>query len=109
MLFYQRWKTTIAATHQLKGLVHLEANLVPDQHVLLIRWSHVVIVVRLIPKIDAWLIDQLASIVTDWVIFHLYADLLIAVLVLLKTQGSSTGFVVEAEHPEVEDLLQEDR
>ena len=49
--------------------------------------------------------DQLDSIVTDWVIFCLCADLLIAVLVLLKTQGSSTGFVVEAEHPEVEDLL----
>ena len=59
----------------------------------------------LIPKTDTQLVNQLASIVTDWVIFGLCADLLITVLVLLKTQGSSTGFVVEAEHLEVEDLL----
>ena len=91
-----------------KRLVHLEANLVPDQLILLIGQSHVVIVVRLIPKIIAQLISQPASIVTEWVIFCLCADLLIAVLVLLKTQGSSTGFVVEAEHPKVE-VLQENR
>ena len=87
--------------------MHLEVNLVPDQLILLIRRSHVVIVVRLIPKTDARLIDQLASIVTDWVIFHQCADL-IAVLVLLKTPGSLAGFVVEAKHPELE-VLQEDR
>ena len=79
-----------------------------DQLIHLIRWSHVVIVVQLIPKTDAQFIDQLASIVTDWVIFHLCAGLLITVLVLFKTPGSSTGFVVEAEHPKVE-VLQEDR
>ena len=96
-----------ASNHQLKGLAHLEVNLVPDKQILLIRWSHVVIVVRLIPKTDAQLIDQLASIVTEWVIIRLCADP--AAPVLLKTQDSSTGFVVEAEHPKVEDLLQEDR
>ena len=88
--------------------MHLEVNLIPDQLICLIKWPHVVIVVRLIPKTDAWLINQLASIATDWVIFHQCAGLLITVLVLLKTQGSSTGFLVEAEHPEVE-VLQEDR
>ena len=96
------------SNHQLKGLVHLEVNLVPDQQVLLIRWSHVVIVVQLIPKTDAQLINQFASIVTEWVIICLCADLLITVLVLLKTQGNSICFVVETEHPEVEDLHQED-
>ena len=96
-----------SSNFQLKGLVYLEVNLVPDQPIHLIRWSHVVIVVRLIPKIEAWLINQLASIVTDWVIFHLCADLIAATL-LPKTPGSSTGFVVEAEHLEVE-VLQEDR
>ena len=61
--------------------------------------------VQLIPNIDARLIDQFASIVTEWVIICLCADLLIAVPVLLKTQGNSTDFMVEVDHPEVEDLL----
>ena len=43
--------------------------------------------VRLILKIDAQLINQLASIVAEWVIIHLCADLLIAVPVLLKSRG----------------------
>ena len=77
---------------QLKGLVHLEVNLVPDQLIHLIRWSHVVIVVWLIPKTDAWLIDQLVSIVTDWVIFHLCAGPLVAVLVLLKNSRQFNRF-----------------
>ena len=87
-----------SSNFQLKGLVHLEDNLVPDQPIQLIRQSHVAIVVRLIPKTDAQPIDQPASIATEWVIFHLCADLLITVLVLLKSQGSLTGSVVEAEH-----------
>ena len=66
-----------------------------------------VIVVQLIPKIDAQLIDQVTSIVTDWVIFCLCADLIVTT-VLPKTPGSSTGFMVEADHPEVE-VLQKDR
>ena len=49
---------------------------------------------------------QLASIVTYWVIFHLCADLTTAP-VLPKTPGSSTGFMVEAEHPKVEELQQD--
>ena len=32
-----------------------------------------------------------------------------AVSILPKIQGNSTGFVVEAEHPGVEDLLPEDK
>ena len=38
---------------------------------------------------------------------HLCADL--AVPVLPKIQGNLTGFMVEAEHPRVEDLLPEDK
>ena len=90
-----------------KKTVHLEVNLVPDQQILLIVQSHVVIVVRLIPKIDAQLISQFPSDVTELVIICLCADP--AVPVLPKIQGSSTDFMVEAEHPEVEDLLKEDR
>ena len=96
-----------SSNHQLKGLVHLEVNLVPDQQILLIVQSHVVIVVQLIQKIDAQLIGQTASNVKELVIIRLCADP--AVPVLPKIQGSSTGFMVEAEHPKVEDLLQEER
>ena len=39
----------------------------------------------------------------------LNADPAIAVPILPKTQGSLPGFVVEAEHPVVEDLLLEDK
>ena len=39
----------------------------------------------------------------------LSADLAVAVPILPKIQGNSPGFVVEAEHPVVEDLLQEDK
>ena len=94
---------------QLKGLVHLEVNPVPDQLIHLIRQSHVVIVVQLIPQTDAQLINQLVSNATKWVIMPLCADLLITVTVLLRIQGNSIRFVGEVDHPGVGDLLQEDR
>ena len=91
------------------GTFRSQPSIISDQQILLIKQSHVVTVVQLIPKTDALLIDQLSSIVTEWVIIHLCADLLIAVPVLIKTQGNSTDFMVEVDHSEVEDLLQEDR
>ena len=101
--------TEVESNHQLRRLVHLEVNPVPDQQILLITQSNVVIVVRLIPKIDARLIDQLASNVTELVTIHLNAGPPIAVPILPKIQGNLTGFMVEAEHFVVEDSLQEDR
>ena len=99
--------TEVESNHQLRRLVHLEVNLVPDQQILQIVQSNVVIVVQLIPKTDAQLIDQFASDVTELVFVCLCADP--AVPVLPRIQGNSTDFVVEAEHPEVEDSLHEDR
>ena len=39
----------------------------------------------------------------------LNADPAVAVPILPKIQGNLSGFVVEAEHPMVKDLLQEDK
>ena len=61
--------------------------------------------VQLIPQIDVQLIDQPASIVTELVIIHLCADLLVTVPVLPRTHSNLTGFMVEVDHPGVEDLL----
>ena len=99
--------TEVESSHQLRRLVYLEVNPVPDQQILLIVQSNVVIVIQYIPKTDAQLIDQLASDVTRLVIMPLCADP--AVPVLLKTQSNLKGFVVEAEHLMVEDSFQEDR
>ena len=97
--------TEVESNHQLRRLVHLEVNSVPDQQILLIIQSNGVIVVRLIPKIDAQLITQPASNVTELVIIHLNAGPPLAVPILPKIQGNLTGFMVEAEHLVVEDLL----
>ena len=75
--------------HQLRRLVHLEANPVPDQQILLITQSNVVIVVRLIPRIDAQITDQPASNATELVIIHLNAGPPIAVPILPKIQGNN--------------------
>ena len=64
---------------------------------------------QLIPETDAWLIKQPASNVTELVIICLNAGPPIAVPILSKTQGSLIGFVAEADHPGVEDSLQECR
>ena len=87
----------------------LEVNLVPDQQMLLIIQSNVVIVVQLISRTNAQLIEQLASNVTKLVIIHLNADLAVAVPILLKIQGNLPGLVVEAEYLMVENLPQEDK
>ena len=63
--------------------------------------------VQLIPKIDAQLIDQPASNVTELVIIHLNAGPPIAILILPKIKGNLTGFLVEAEHLMVKDTLQD--
>ena len=93
--------------HQLRRLVHLEANPVPDQQILLITQSNVVIVVQLIPRTNAQLIESPASNVTELVIMLLNVEL--TVPILLKIQGNLTGFMIEAEHLMVEDSLQEGR
>ena len=65
--------------------------------------------VQLIPRTNAWLIYQLASNVTVLVTIHLSAYLATAVPIPLKIQGNLPGFVVETEHPVVEDSPQEDK
>ena len=52
------------SNHQLRRLVHLEVNLVPDQQILLIKQSHVVTVVQLIPGTNTQLTESPASNVT---------------------------------------------
>ena len=71
--------------------------------------SNVVIVIQLILRINPWLIESPASNVTELVIICLNADLAVAVAILPKIQGNLPGFMVEAEYPMVEDLLQEDK
>ena len=66
-------------------------------------------VVQLIPRTNAWLINQLASNVTELAIIHLSADLATAVPIITKIQGNLPGFMVEAEHPVVADSPQEDK
>ena len=72
---------------------------------LLITWSNVVIVVQNISRTSARLLKSPASNVTELVITRMNADP--AVPILLKIQGNLPGFVVEAEHPMVENLLLE--
>ena len=59
--------------------------------------------VQLIPSTNAQLIMSPVSNVTRLVIMLLNVEL--TVPTLPKTQGNLTGFVVEADHPMVEDLL----
>ena len=66
------------------------------------------IVVQLISRTNARLIESPASNATELVIMPLNAELT-AVPTLPKIQGNLLGFVVEADHPGVEDLLQEDK
>ena len=80
------------SNHQLRRLVHLEVNPVLDQQILLITQSNVVIVVQLIPKIDARLIDQPASNVTELIIIHLNAGPPIAVPILPKNTRQLNRF-----------------
>ena len=58
------------------------------------------------PRTNALLIESLASNVIGLVIWHQCAE---SVPVLPRIQGNLTGFMVEAEHPRVEDLLLEDK
>ena len=70
--------------------------------------SNVVIVAQLISRTNARLIDSPALNATELVIMPLNAELT-AVQILPKIQGNLPGFVVEADHPGVEDFLQEDK
>ena len=58
------------------------------------------------PRTNALLIESPASNVIGLVIIHLCAE---AVPILPRIHGNLTGFMVEAEHPGVEDLLLEDK
>ena len=78
---------------------NLEVNPVPNQQILLTIQSSVVIVVQLISRTNAWLIESPASNVTELVIMPLNADLAVAVLVLSKIQGNLPGFVVRQNTP----------
>ena len=100
--------TEVESNHQLRRLVRLEVNPVSNQQILLTIQFSVVIVVQLIPRTNAQLIKSPASSVTELVITLLNAEL-ITVPTLPKIQGNLTGFVVEVDHPMVEDSLQEGR
>ena len=63
--------------------------------------------VQHISRTNAWLFESPASNLTEFVIMQMNAEP--AVPILPKIQGNLPGFVVEAEHPMVEDLLQGDK
>ena len=103
------WMLWNQLTNQLSPLqlVHLEVNPMTNQWILLTTQPNTIIVVQLISRINALLPESLVSNVTKLVIMPLCTGP--AVPVLHKIQGNSTGFMVEAEHPGVEDSLQENK
>ena len=92
---------------KLRSLVYLEANPLTNQQILLIIQLNVVIAVQHIPRTNALLIESPVSNVIGLVIMPRCADP--AIPVLPKIQGNLPGFVVEADHPVVEDSLLEDK